>query len=69
MRAALRQLYKTGDPASLAAVLLNKQPVEETAEVEVEEGTNMLVVEEMIEVDIEENIFETFCIMMLKLVN
>ena len=60
VRAALRQLYKTGDPASLAAVLLNKQPVEETAEIEVEEETNMQVVEEMIEVNIEKNIFEAF---------
>ena len=53
------QLYKTGDPASLAAVLLNKQPVEVTTEVELEEEVNMQVVEEeMVEVDIEENIFE-----------
>ena len=64
MRAALRQLYKTGDPASLAAVLLNKQPIEEAIEVEVEKqamvGLNMQSVEEMIEVDVEQNIFEAF---------
>ena len=64
VRAALRQLYKTGDPASLAAVLLNKQPVEETVEVEVEEqdtvDLNMKPMEEMIEVDIDTNIFEAF---------
>ena len=50
MRAALRQLYKTGDPASLAAVLLNKQPIEDV-EVQPE-------LEEM--VDIGQDMFEAF---------